>query len=88
MTRKVAASVALALAGFAPVAFADGNPAPSANNGADLRSHHAYASLRSPRGERSCGRLGARSVPHRVYEREGLTRNPEDCVVWGCIGNN
>lgn len=27
-------------------------------------------------------------VPHRTYEREGLTRNPSDCVVYGCIGNN
>ncbi len=27
-------------------------------------------------------------VPHRVYEQEGLTRDPSDCVVYGCIGNN
>ena len=30
----------------------------------------------------------AQRVPHRVYEIEGLTRNPSDCVVYGCIGNN
>jgi hypothetical protein len=22
------------------------------------------------------------------YEIEGLTRNPDDCAKWGCIGNN
>jgi hypothetical protein len=27
-------------------------------------------------------------IPHNVYEREGLSRNPEDCVIWGCVGNN
>ncbi len=30
----------------------------------------------------------AQRVPHRVYEIEGLTRNPSACVVYGCIGNN
>ena len=29
-----------------------------------------------------------RRIPHRVYEQEGLTRSPSDCVVYGCIGNN
>jgi hypothetical protein len=28
------------------------------------------------------------AVPHSVYEREGLTRNPSDCAVYSCIGNN
>jgi len=27
-------------------------------------------------------------VPRRVYEKEGLTRDPDACAVWGCIGNN
>ena len=25
---------------------------------------------------------------HEQYEIEGLTRNPDDCVIYGCIGNN
>ncbi len=25
---------------------------------------------------------------HEQYEIEGLTRNPDDCVRYGCIGNN
>lgn len=25
---------------------------------------------------------------HRQYEIEGLTRNPDDCVRYGCIGSN
>lgn len=32
--------------------------------------------------------FSSQSIPHSVYEREGLTRNPEHCVVYGCIGNN
>jgi len=27
-------------------------------------------------------------VPHSVYEREGLSRDPNACIIWGCIGNN
>jgi hypothetical protein len=27
-------------------------------------------------------------IPHRAYEIVGLTRNPEACAVYGCIGNN
>ena len=30
----------------------------------------------------------AASAQHRLYEREGLTRDPNDCVIYGCIGNN
>jgi hypothetical protein len=25
---------------------------------------------------------------HEQYEIEGLTHNPNDCVIYGCIGNN
>ncbi len=25
---------------------------------------------------------------HEQYKIEGLTRNPDDCVIYGCVGNN
>jgi hypothetical protein len=25
---------------------------------------------------------------HSIVETEGLSRNPDDCVRWGCVGNN
>ena len=28
------------------------------------------------------------TTSHEQYEIEGLTRNPDDCVRYGCIGNN
>ena len=35
-------------------------------------------------------RLGRPSytTSHRQLEIEGLTRNPDDCAKYGCIGNN
>jgi hypothetical protein len=26
--------------------------------------------------------------PYEVHETDGLSRNPHDCVKWGCIDNN
>ena len=26
--------------------------------------------------------------PYQVHETDGLSRNPNDCVKWGCIDNN
>jgi hypothetical protein len=26
--------------------------------------------------------------PYEVHETDGLSRNPNDCVKWGCIDNN
>ena len=28
------------------------------------------------------------TTSHEQYEIEGLTRNPDDCAKYGCIGNN
>jgi hypothetical protein len=86
MTRILAASTALALSLLAGAAFADSSAPYAGRNG--LRSHHVYATLHAPRRARPVAPEGAGTVPHRVYEREGLTRNPADCVVYGCIGNN
>ena len=50
-----------------------------------VRSHRALA------GQRAAGEgafLAPRRVPHSVYEREGLSRDPDACAVWGCVGNN
>jgi hypothetical protein len=26
--------------------------------------------------------------PHNFHETNGLSRNPNDCAVWGCIDSN
>ena len=37
----------------------------------------------------SFGLWPSSSAPsHRQFEVEGLTRNPDDCARYGCIGNN
>jgi hypothetical protein len=85
MTHRFAASMALVSLVLASMAFA-GAPALSAST-IETRSHvapvrHAGAQFRRERAFLS------QPVPHSVYEREGLSRNPADCVVYGCIGNN
>jgi hypothetical protein len=29
-----------------------------------------------------------RPYPYNFHETDGLSRNPNDCVVWGCIDSN
>jgi hypothetical protein len=29
-----------------------------------------------------------RSYPYNFHETDGLSRNPNDCAVWGCIDSN
>jgi hypothetical protein len=26
--------------------------------------------------------------PYNYHETDGLSRNPNDCVIWGCVDNN
>ena len=30
----------------------------------------------------------AQPYPYNYHETDGLSRNPNDCVVWGCIDSN
>jgi hypothetical protein len=29
-----------------------------------------------------------RAYPYNLHETDGLSRNPNDCAVWGCIDNS
>jgi hypothetical protein len=31
---------------------------------------------------------GPRPYPYNFHETDGLSRNPNDCAVWGCIDSN
>lgn len=50
--------------------------------------HRRVAEVHAVRPARPMFFSSTLRVPYRVYEQEGLTRNPSDCVVYGCIGNN
>lgn len=85
MTHRFSASTALVLLVSAPVAFAGAQALPASTIGA--RRHHA-----PPRHAAAVFRLErafqSQPVSQSVYEREGLTRNPDDCAVLGRLGNN
>ena len=79
MTHIIAAS-GVAAVFFLTFAASAETSAPTAN---DLRSHHLTASLHSRHGVSRSGFPGSASVQHRAYEREGLTRDPNDCALHG-----
>jgi hypothetical protein len=59
-----------------------GHPRPLAHQGV------AYRFAARPRPPITSLSPATPSALHSLYEREGLTRNPDACAVWGCIGNN
>ncbi len=93
MTAPGRLSLALGLALAIPAtAYAyDGGPSPSHHD--YRRPHHGMVAYPAPTAT-------AASVPsvgfwppsyatsQEQYEIEGLTRNPDDCVIYGCVGNN
>jgi hypothetical protein len=82
MTKHLLASATLAAFLAVPSSgFADGGP--SRVQG-DTLHHYSLAHGRVA-SNRAAQALRAQ---HLQYEREGLTRNPNACVVYGCIGNN
>ncbi len=90
MRRRFALSVALTLA---VPAMALATTAPQDIHRGTLHHHHALIHRRVTDMQvmppvRPMAFSSTLHVPHRVYEQEGLTRNPSDCVIYGCIGNN
>ena len=82
MTASRWLSFALGLALAAPVAaYAYGTPG-------FHRAPEHRASATAPKATSPETRLWRPSYSHRLLEIEGLTRNPDDCVKYGCIGNN
>lgn len=53
-------------------------------------AHKRMAAMRAPVPERPTVFPSARPqpYPYNLHETDGLSRNPNDCAVWGCIDNN
>jgi hypothetical protein len=73
-----ALALSVALAAAAPVGHAQGEPIPVLTQ-AQL-SHMLPSKI--PTVYRDA------EPPYEVHETDGLSRNPNDCVKWGCIDNN
>jgi hypothetical protein len=53
-------------------------------------AHQNVAVLRAAVAERRTAFPSARPqpYPYNYHETDGLSRNPNDCAVWGCIDSN
>jgi hypothetical protein len=53
-------------------------------------AHQNFASMRAAVPERPTVFPSARPqpYPYSFHETDGLSRNPNDCAVWGCIDSN
>jgi hypothetical protein len=53
-------------------------------------AHQNFAGMRAAVPERPTIFPSARPQPspYNYHETDGLSRNPNDCVVWGCIDGN
>jgi hypothetical protein len=92
MTMRIVAPMALALlcAGSMNAAAA---PAQTYGDHIARPSHFApqnLASMRAAVPERPTVFPSARPqpYPYNFHETDGLSRNPNDCAVWGCIDSN
>ena len=92
MTRTVVTSSVLAVPCAGPVAasanLSQAAGVPPANQ---MRvAHQNFAHLRVAVPERPTVFPSARPqpYPYNYHETDGLSRNPNDCVVWGCIDSN
>ena len=53
-------------------------------------AHHNFVAMQTAAPERPTIFPSARPqpYPYNFHETDGLSRNPNDCVVWGCIDSN
>jgi hypothetical protein len=53
-------------------------------------AHQYFAGMRAAVPERPTIFPSARPqpYPYNYHETDGLSRNPNDCVAWGCIDSN
>jgi hypothetical protein len=92
MTKGIVASMALALL----CASSMGASAAVSHKYSDHVVRHPYgahqnvAALRGAVPERPNMFPSAwpRPYPYNFHETDGLSRNPNDCAVWGCIDSN
>jgi hypothetical protein len=91
--RRLSLALGLALAIPAAAYAYDGGSPPSHHH--YRRPYHGRVAYRAPTAAPalvSAPNVGfwppSYTTSHEQYEIEGLTRNPDDCVIYGCIGNN
>jgi hypothetical protein len=53
-------------------------------------AHQNFVAMQAPVPERPTIFPSAppQPYPYNYHETDGLSRNPNDCVVWGCIDSN
>lgn len=92
MTKTIVVSAVLALLCASPMIA---TAAPSQN--ADVLAAHVsrvahrnFADMRAAMPEPPTVFPSRRPqpYPYNFHETDGLSRNPNDCVVWGCIDSN
>jgi hypothetical protein len=90
MTNGITASIVFALLSSGSMTVV---AAPLHAHGDRIVHHrHAqnFASMRAAVPERPTVFPSARPLPYpySYHETDGLSRNPNDCAVWGCIDSN
>jgi hypothetical protein len=92
MTKGVIASMALALlcAGSMQASAALSHKYSNRVVRHSDATHQNVATLRAKVPERPTVFPSAwpRPYPYSFHETDGLSRNPNDCIVWGCIDSN
>jgi hypothetical protein len=92
MTRTIFASTVLALL-YAGSMTASAAP----SQGSDVRdanevrlAHQNLAGMRAsaPKPPTVFPSRRPQPYPYNFHETDGLSRNPNDCAVWGCVDNN
>jgi hypothetical protein len=53
-------------------------------------THQGFADMRAAAPERPTVFPSSRPqpYPYNYHETDGLSRNPNDCAVWGCVDSN
>jgi hypothetical protein len=91
MTKRIIASMAFALLSSGPMTAAAAPLHAHGDRVAHRRhAHQNFASMRAAVPERPSVFPSARPqpYPYNFHETDGLSRNPNDCAVWGCIDSN
>ena len=92
MTKTILVSTVLALLCAAPTTA---TAALSQNAGVPVAhgsrvAHQNFPDMRAAVPQRPTAFPSARPqpYPYNFHETDGLSRNPNDCAVWGCIDSN
>jgi hypothetical protein len=92
MTRTILASTVLAIlcAGSMTANAAPSQAASVLHANALGIAHRNFADMRAAAPEPPTVFPSRRPqpYPYNFHETDGLSRNPNDCVVWGCIDSN